>query len=108
MAKKAMDKRVGKEGRSFVYFVLDYYERNGYKELAMDRLKNFITIKYGSMADAKSRLGMEAADIRECYKDIQTALYSDISTESGDTQDSPYLLSAMIDKYGGQNNITGN
>lgn len=107
IAKKAMDKRFTGEGRSFVYFILDYYERNGYKELQPEKLKSFINLKYGSMTDAKNKLGMKAADIRECYNDIQVALYSSLSEANGDGNDPPYLLSAMIDNVGTPEHIKG-
>ena len=48
---------------------------NGFKELGSDKLKTFITIKFNSMADAKERLNMSVADMREHYFELQRRLY---------------------------------
>lgn len=69
-------KHMRKEQQEFMSFILDYYERNGFKELAMDKLKDFINIKYRSIADAKRVLGMEVKDIRMQYLALQEQLYS--------------------------------
>ena len=39
---------LAEEQARFLTFILDYYVRNGFKELAMDKLKDFINIKYSS------------------------------------------------------------
>lgn len=66
---------LGREHQEFLCFILDYYQRNGFKELAMDKLKDFINIKYHSLADAKHHLGMDAKGIREEYLTLQQQLY---------------------------------
>lgn len=63
------------EHQEFLAFILDYYQRNGFKELAMDKLKEFINIKYKSIADAKRVLGMDVKGIREEYLMLQRQLY---------------------------------
>lgn len=66
---------LGREHQEFLSFILDYYQRNGFKELAMDKLKDFINIKYHSLADAKRHLGMDVKGIREEYLTLQQQLY---------------------------------
>ena len=67
------------EQANFFSFILDYYVRNGFKELAMDKLKDFINIKYNSMQDAKQKLQMTAQDIRYQYIALQEQLYRSMS-----------------------------
>lgn len=64
------------EQQAFLSFILDYYQRNGFKELAMDKLKDFINIRYRSIADAKKMLGTDVQGIRSGYLALQTHLYS--------------------------------
>ena len=66
---------LAEEQSNFFTFILDFYVRNGFKELAMDKLKDFINIKYNSMTDAKSKLDMTAQDLRAQYIALQSALY---------------------------------
>ena len=65
-----------KEQREFDNLILQYYVSNGFKELGADNLKTFITIKFNSMSDAKERLNMSVADMREHYFELQRRLYS--------------------------------
>ena len=74
------------EQANFFSFILDYYVRNGFTELAMDKLKDFINIKYNSMQDAKQKLQMTAQDIRYQYIALQEQL--DLSM-SGFVQKTP-------------------
>ena len=64
-----------KEQREFDNLILEYYASNGFKELGSDKLKTFINIKFNSMRDAKERLNMSVADIREHYFKLQRRLY---------------------------------
>ena len=64
-----------KEQREFDNLILEYYASNGFKELGSDKLKTFINIKFNSMRDAKERLNMSVADIREHYFELQRRLY---------------------------------
>lgn len=56
--------------------VLEYYENYGYKELAMDKLKDIIQIEYKSLSDVKSILNMDISGIRAEYIELQKALYA--------------------------------
>ena len=67
---------LNKEQREFDNLILEYYASNGFKELGSDKLKTFINIKFNSMRDAKERLNMSVADIREHYFELQRRLYS--------------------------------
>ena len=66
---------LNKEQREFDNLILEYYASNGFKELGSDKLKTFINIKFNSMRDAKERLNMSVADIREHYFELQRRLY---------------------------------
>ena len=66
---------LAEEQSNFFTFILDFYVRNGFKELAMDKLKDFINIKYNSMTDAKRMLNMTVQDLRTQYIALQSALY---------------------------------
>ena len=95
-------KNMDKEQTAFLSFILDYYVRNGFKELAMENLKEFINIRYNSMQDAKQKLQMTIQDIRYLYIALQEQLYRNMSgfmqkpsTHKSDV--SPYTLSNMID-----------
>jgi type I restriction enzyme R subunit len=59
----------------FLTIILDYYAKNGYKELGEDKLSSFIDIKYGSTSDAARALQMGAKEIRQSYLDLQHELY---------------------------------
>lgn len=91
---------LAEEQARFLTFILDYYVRNGFKELAMDKLKDFINIKYKSMSDAKRLLRMEAKDIRGQYIALQKALYSNEpeTATQGQRRKVRYALNEMIDE----------
>ncbi len=67
IVKKQYVDALNKEQREFDNLILEYYASNGFKELGSDKLKTFINIKFNSMRDAKERLNMSVADIREHY-----------------------------------------
>ncbi|PVH30321.1 EcoAI/FtnUII family type I restriction enzme subunit R [Pararhodobacter oceanensis] len=60
--------------RDFLLGVLKSYEEHGSPELATGKLKDYLTARYGTTADAKARLG-DIANIRTAYFDIQGELY---------------------------------
>lgn len=64
------------EMREFLREVLAAYEREGAAELAYDKLTSFLQVRYGSMSDAKSKLG-ELGGIRGAFKQLQRFLYRD-------------------------------
>lgn len=72
-----------KEQQEFLTMILDYYERNGYKELATANLPTFIDIKYKSTMDAIRMLGMSVSQLKTTYEEMQEQLYLGTSvTES--------------------------
>ena len=75
LVKKQYVDALNKEQREFDNLILEYYASNGFKELGSDKLKTFINIKFNSMRDAKERLNMSVADIREHYFELQRRLY---------------------------------
>ncbi|MGD9919456.1 MAG: EcoAI/FtnUII family type I restriction enzme subunit R [Paenirhodobacter sp.] len=60
--------------RDFLLGVLQAYETRGEGELATDKLGDFLTARYGTLADAKAALG-EAAAIRRAFVGVQRDLY---------------------------------
>ena len=76
LVKKKYVDALNKEQREFDNLILQYYVDNGFKELGTDKLKTFISIKYNSMNDAKEKLQMSPADIRNHYFELQRRLYS--------------------------------
>ena len=75
LVKKKYVDSLGKEQRDFDNLILQYYVINGYKELSIDKLKTFISIKYNSMTDAKEILQMSPANMRQHFIDLQHWLY---------------------------------
>ncbi|MCF0177535.1 MAG: restriction endonuclease, partial [Bacteroidales bacterium] len=64
------------EQREFDNLILEYYAINGFKELGADNLKTFISIHFGTPADAREKLQMSITDIRAHYFELQRNLYS--------------------------------
>jgi type I restriction enzyme R subunit len=64
-----------KEMREFLIYVLGSYAKDGIGELDTHRLSHFIRSRYGSMNDAKRRLGSNT-EIRSAFLDIQRHLFS--------------------------------
>lgn len=62
------------EMRAFLIEVLANYERGGVGELTFASLTNLLNARYGTMADAKGRLG-EVALVRKSFTDLQAHLY---------------------------------
>ena len=96
-------KNMDKEQTAFLSFILDYYVRNGFKELAMENLKEFINIRYNSMQDAKQKLQMTVQDIRYQYIALQEQLYRNMSgfmqkqKTVADNDSKPKVVSSMLD-----------
>lgn len=55
--------------------ILDAYERNGEDELATTKLGQFLTARYGSVGEAKNRLG-GLPQIKTAFNQMQARLYS--------------------------------
>lgn len=62
--------------REFLAAVLAAYERDGIEELALDKMGSFLQVKYGSMADAKRKLG-DVRSIRDAFIGVQRALFAE-------------------------------
>ena len=75
LVKKRYVDSLSKEQQEFDNLILHYYVTNGFRELGSDNLKTFINIRFNSMSDAKERLQMSVADIREHYFELQRRLY---------------------------------
>ena len=60
--------------REFLLSVLQAYEALGETELATRKLSDFLTARYGSLADAKATLG-DIAAIKRAFVDVQGAIY---------------------------------
>ena len=92
---------LAEEQSNFFTFILDFYVRNGFKELAMDKLKDFINIKYNSMTDAKRKLDMTVQDLRAQYIALQSALYnkpSDTTVRARRLKGKRYTLTEMMEE----------
>lgn len=63
------------EMRQFLDYVLRGYEAHGPEELALNKIADFLRIRYGSTNEARQRLGA-ISDIRTAFVDIQRHLYA--------------------------------
>lgn len=63
------------EMRDFLLGVLEAYSIHGESELSLDKLSAFLTAKYGTIADAKEKLG-DVAAIKRAFIEVQQELYS--------------------------------
>lgn len=61
--------------QEFVKFILNVYERDGEKELTMQKLKSLVNLKYHTLRDAEARLG-SAHEIARDYLELQHELYA--------------------------------
>ena len=62
------------EMRDFLEGVLKAYERGGVEELGLESLSTLLTVKYGSLNDAKAQLG-ELAQVKTAFVGMQADLY---------------------------------
>ena len=65
------------EMREFLDYVLGSYVKDGIRELDTERLSHFVRSRYGSMNDAKRKLG-STAEIRSAFLGIQKHLFLSI------------------------------
>lgn len=65
------------EMREFLDYVLGSYAKDGIRELDTRRLSHFIRSRYGSMNDAKRKLG-STVEIRAAFLSIQRHLFSSV------------------------------
>lgn len=68
--------KANKAQQDFADYLLQQYVINGALEMSMDNLPKFIKLKYGSPADAKRELGMDIAEIKNQYIELQKQLYT--------------------------------
>lgn len=64
------------EMSDFLRGILQAYAAHGENELSLSKLSSFLTARYGTIADAKSRLG-DIAAIRAAFIAVQHELYAD-------------------------------
>ncbi len=64
------------EMREFLAAVLAAYVRDGVEELNLDKMSSFLQVKYGSLADAKRKLG-DVRSIRDAFIGVQRALFAE-------------------------------
>ncbi|WDR07428.1 DEAD/DEAH box helicase family protein [Devosia rhodophyticola] len=64
------------EMHEFLIGVLQAYAAHGESELSLSKLSSFLTARYGTLADAKSRLG-NTEEIRNAFVNVQHELYAD-------------------------------
>lgn len=62
------------EMREFLIGVLEAYKTRGEMELGITKLTSFLTAKYGTLADARRRLG-DIPEIRRAFIDVQRQIY---------------------------------
>jgi type I restriction enzyme R subunit len=73
-ADKEAQPSLSKTQREFVAFVLDHYVREGVDQLDIEKLAPLLRLKYGSVEDARSKLGAPA-EIRKVFVEFQKFLY---------------------------------
>jgi type I restriction enzyme, R subunit len=66
--------RVDGKGADFVDFILGQYVAVGEGELQPEKLPDLLSLKYGTAADAVTKLG-SVAGIRDSFRDLQRELY---------------------------------
>ncbi|MEO8756906.1 MAG: type I restriction-modification enzyme R subunit C-terminal domain-containing protein [Devosia sp.] len=65
---------VDREMHAFLVGILQAYTAHGEDELSLTKLAAFLTARYGSITDAKKRLG-EPAVVRAAFINLQQQLY---------------------------------
>ena len=68
-------RRQTKAQQEFLDYILDYYQRNDYKELGQEKLFTFLQLKYGSPQDALRIMGLDANALLGLYLTMQKELY---------------------------------
>ena len=75
LVKRDYVERMTKQQQQFYGLIMDHYARQGFKELAMENLKSYIQIQYGSPVNAVNELGMTPAQLYQQYLEFQQRLY---------------------------------
>nr|MCR5131057.1 hypothetical protein [Prevotella sp.] len=74
--KENLLKSLSAQQQDFVTFMLDMYVRNGFKELASDKLGTLVEMKYHSFLDAVKTLNMKPQEVKSLYLNMQHELYN--------------------------------
>jgi type I restriction enzyme, R subunit len=74
LAREIIKDKYSNEKLDFIEFLLNQYEMGGVFELDLDNLPDLVTLKYGSIYDAKQKLGA-IEEIKNTYSDFQEYLY---------------------------------
>ena len=72
--KKAIYKGYNTQQREFIDFILGHYIDNGVNELAQEKLKVLISLKYQTVRDMPAELG-KVVGVRNLFHEIQQRLY---------------------------------
>ena len=97
MVRREWLKKQTKARQEFLEYILDYYERNDYKELGQDKLFTFLQLKYGSPQDALRIMGTSASDLLGLYLSMQKELYRECKAKGYthvSEEQAPYLMAA--------------
>ena len=65
------------EMQGFLGDVLAAYEREGSRELSINKLGTFLEMKYGTIGEGKATLGGDLGLIRDAFIGVQRVLYRD-------------------------------
>ena len=76
--KELIFERYADKQQQFLSFVLDHYVTQGVGELAQEKLKDLLVLKYNSVGDAVSELGT-VGEIRDVFIGFQEHLYTPVS-----------------------------
>jgi len=77
IAKPAISEAFGdSKQREFIDFVLDQYVEDGVRELAEEKMRTLIELKYNTISDAAAEFG-SAAVIRDTFIGFQKYLYQE-------------------------------
>lgn len=98
MIRKNWLKKQSKARQEFLEYILDYYQRNDYKELGQDKLYTFLQLKYGSLQDALRIMGIEATELLGLYLTMQKELYREYKSMAYSESDEMPLLMAAEDE----------
>ena len=94
LVRKDYFKKLSEPVQQLVDFLMNQYERNGYKEMAKDNLSTLLKMKYGSPVDAVNQLNMTIPQIQDSYLQFQRELYKPFGKRAGGLS-----LNINIDTY---------
>ena len=65
------------EMREFLETVLHAYERDGSRELSINKISDFLKVRFGTVGEGKAALGGDLGAIRQAFVGVQRHLYRD-------------------------------